>query len=80
VTWTVDPRDYLHGGHPGSVVRAIVRADEAGHNEKRGEVLLLHDNQAQTVHALAGIIDHYEGSGRSFASVGDLAADKYTDP
>lgn len=80
VTWTADPRDYLLGGRPESVVRAVARADEAGRKGERDEVLLLHDNHMQTAQALPGIIDYYEGTGRGFAGVGELLADKYLDP
>jgi len=80
VTWTVDPGDYLLGGNPDSVVRAVARADEAGRKVEADEVVLLHDNQRQTAEALRGIIDRYEGSGRRFAGVDELLADKYLDP
>lgn len=79
-TWTVDPSDYLRGGDPEGVVRAVVRADDAGRKGEADEVVLLHDNQRQTAEALPGIIDHYEGSGRGFAGVTDLLADKYLAP
>lgn len=80
VMWTVDPGDYLFGGRPGGVVRSVVRADEAGQRDERDEVLLLHDNQRQTAEALPEIMDHYERSGREFANVGELLADKYPGP
>jgi peptidoglycan-N-acetylglucosamine deacetylase len=80
VTWTVDPSDYLLGDDPEGVVRAVVRTDNAGSKGKADEVVLLHDNQRQTAEALPGIIDHYEGSGRGFAGVNDLLADKYLEP
>jgi len=62
------------------VVRAVARADEAGRKVEADEVVLLHDNQRQTAEALRGIIDRYEGSGRRFAGVDELLADKYLDP
>ena len=80
VTWTVDPSDYLLGDDPDGVVRAVVRADEAERNGEADEVVLLHDNQGQTAEALPGIIDYYEGSGRGFAVVDELLADKYLMP
>ena len=80
VTWTVDPSDYLLGGDPDGVVRAIARADEAGRKGESGEVVLLHDNQRQTAEALPEIIDHYEGSGRRLVGVDELLADKYLEP
>jgi peptidoglycan/xylan/chitin deacetylase (PgdA/CDA1 family) len=43
-------------------------------------VLLLHDTHRQTANALPQIIDHYERSGRQFATVGELLADKYAEP
>ena len=80
VTWTVDPSDYLLGDNPDGVVRAVERADEAEAKGEADEVVLLHDNQSQTAAALPGIIDHYEGSGRRFAGVDELLADKYLGP
>ena len=80
VTWTVDPSDYLLGGNPDGVVRAVARADDAGRDGERDEVVLLHDNQRQTAEALPEIIDHYEGSGRGFVGVEELLADKYLEP
>lgn len=80
VTWTVDPGDYLLGHNPDGVVRAVAHTDEAGRKGEADEVLLLHDNQRQTAEALPGIIDHYEGSGRGFAGVAELLADKYLEP
>jgi peptidoglycan/xylan/chitin deacetylase (PgdA/CDA1 family) len=80
VTWTVDPGDYRRGDHPGGIVRAVVRADEGGREGESDEVLLLHDNHGQTAQALPQIIDYYEGSGRTFAQVGELLADKYFRP
>ncbi len=80
VMWTVDPGDYLLGGNPDGVVRAVARADEAGRGGESDEVVLLHDNQRQTSKALPEIIDHYEGSGRRFAGVEELLADKYLNP
>jgi peptidoglycan/xylan/chitin deacetylase (PgdA/CDA1 family) len=71
--WTVDPGDYLLGGDPDGVVRAVARADEAGPKGEGDEVVLLHDNQRQTAEALPGIIDHYEGSDRGFAGVDGAA-------
>ena len=80
VMWTVDPGDYLLGGDPDGVVRAVARADEAGRKGEVDEVVLLHDNQRQTAEALPGIIDHYEESGRRFAGLDELLADKYLEP
>jgi peptidoglycan/xylan/chitin deacetylase (PgdA/CDA1 family) len=80
VTWTVDPSDYLLGGDPDGVVRAVARADEAGRKGERDEVVLLHDNQRQTAEALPEIIDRYERSGRSFVGVAELLAEKYLGP
>ena len=80
VTWTVDPGDYLLGDDPDGVVRAVERADEDGREGESDEVMLLHDNQRQTAEALPDIIDHYEESGRRFAGVDELLADKYLEP
>ena len=80
VMWTVDPGDYLLGGDPDGVVRAVARADEAGRKGEVDEVVLLHDNQRQTAEALPDIIDHYEGSRRRFAGVDELLANKYLEP
>jgi peptidoglycan-N-acetylglucosamine deacetylase len=80
IMWTLDPSDYLFGGHPEGVVRGVVRADETGRRAKRDQVLLLHDTHRQTAEALPKIIDHYERSGRQFADVDELLADKYTGP
>jgi peptidoglycan/xylan/chitin deacetylase (PgdA/CDA1 family) len=80
ILWTIDPRDYLLGGHPQGVVRGVVRADETGRKRHKDQVLLLHDTHRQTADALPQIIDHYEGSGRRFADVGVLLADKYAGP
>ena len=80
VMWTVDPSDYLLGDDPEGVVRAVERANEAGRKGEADEVVLLHDNQRQTAEALPDIIDHYEGSGRGFAGVDELLADKYLEP
>ena len=80
VTWTVDPGDYLLGDNPDGVVRAVARVEEAGREGESDEVVLLHDNQRQTAEALPGIIDHYEESGRRFAGVEELLADKYLEP
>jgi peptidoglycan-N-acetylglucosamine deacetylase len=76
ILWTVDPRDYTLGGRPEDVLRGIVCADETGRKGKRDQVLLLHDTHRQTANALPQIIDHYERSGRQFADVGELLADK----
>jgi peptidoglycan-N-acetylglucosamine deacetylase len=80
ILWTVDPRDYLLSGHPEGVVRGVARADEIGRKRKKDQVLLLHDTHRQTVVALPGIIDYYERSGRQFADVGEILADKYAGP
>ncbi len=77
ILWTVDPRDYLLGGRPEGVLQGIVRADETGRKKKGDQVLLLHDTHRQTAGALPQIIDHYERSGRQFADVEELLADKY---
>jgi peptidoglycan-N-acetylglucosamine deacetylase len=77
VMWTLDPSDYLFGGHPEGVVRGVVRADEQGRKGERDEVLLLHDTHTQTAEALPKIIDHYERSGKQFAGLDELLADKY---
>ncbi|MGH3148520.1 MAG: polysaccharide deacetylase family protein [Rubrobacter sp.] len=79
VIWTVDPRDYLFGDRPESVVRAVIRADEASKRRERDEVVLLHDSNSQTAQALPEIIDYYEQSDRQFASVRGLLVDKYGD-
>jgi peptidoglycan/xylan/chitin deacetylase (PgdA/CDA1 family) len=81
VMWTIDPGDYLLDGQPEGVVRGVERADEAGRKGEGDEVVLLHDNQRQTAEALPALIDRYERSGRSFAGVDEMLADKYaTDP
>src|SRR5215210_8201636 len=80
VMWTLDPSDYLFGGHPEGVVRGVVRAEKTGRNVERDQVLLLHDTHRQTAEALPKIIDHYERSGRQFADVDELLADKYIRP
>lgn len=83
VMWTIDPSDYRSGGNPRSITRGVVRADKAEREEKQGEgdeVLLLHDTRRQTVRALPEIIGYYERSGRPFADVDELLADKYLDP
>ena len=80
ILWTIDPRDYMLGGHPEDVLQGIVRADGTGQNGERDQVLLLHDTHRQTADALPQIIDHYERSGRQFAAVGELLADKYAEP
>lgn len=79
VIWTVDPRDYLFGNRPESVVKAVIRADEASKKRERDEVVLLHDSNSQTAQALPRIIDYYEQSDRRFASLYGLLADKYGD-
>ena len=80
ILWTTDPRDYLLVGHPEGVVRGVVRADETGRKGKKDQVLLLHDTHKQTAEALPQIIDHFERSGRRFADLGELLADKYAEP
>jgi len=80
VTWTVDPSDYLLGDDSEAVVRAVARADGARREGEADEVVLLHDNQAQTAEALPSVIDHYEASGRGFVGVDELLADKYLCP
>jgi peptidoglycan-N-acetylglucosamine deacetylase len=80
VLWTADPRDYMLGDRPKDVLRGIVRADETWRERERDQVLLLHDTDRQTADALPQIIDHYERSGRQFATVGELLADKYAEP
>ncbi len=80
ILWTVDPRDYLFSGHPEGVVRGVVRAEETGRKGKKDQVLLLHDTHRQTADALPEIIGHYQSSGRQFAEVDELLADKYAGP
>jgi peptidoglycan/xylan/chitin deacetylase (PgdA/CDA1 family) len=80
ILWTVDSSDYLLGGRPEGVVRAVARTEEKGRKKERDQVLLLHDTHRQTADALPQIIDHYERSGRQFADVGELLADKYAEP
>jgi peptidoglycan/xylan/chitin deacetylase (PgdA/CDA1 family) len=80
VNWTIDPQDYLLGGHPESIVRNVISQDEAGPGQERDEVILLHDIHPQDAQALPEIIDHYEGSGRRFVNVSELLTDKYVDP
>jgi peptidoglycan/xylan/chitin deacetylase (PgdA/CDA1 family) len=80
ILWTVDPRDYKLGSRSEDVLQGIVRADETGRKGERDQVLLLHDTHRQTANALPHIIDHYERSGRQFATVGELLADKYAEP
>jgi len=80
ILWTVDPRDYQLGGRKEDVARSVIRADETTRKGKRDQVLILHDTQRQTADALPQIIDHYERSGREFADVGELLADKYAKP
>jgi peptidoglycan-N-acetylglucosamine deacetylase len=80
ILWTVDPRDYLLGGHPQGVVRGVVRAEETGRKGNKDQVLILHDTHRQTADALPQIIDHYERSGRRFADVGELLAHRYAGP
>jgi len=62
------------------VVRRVVRADRGGRKRESDEVVLLHDTHRRTARALPGIIAYHEGSGRRFAEVGELLADKYADP
>ena len=80
VMWTLDPSDYLFGGHPEGVVRGVLRAGKKGRKAERDQVLLLHDTHRQTARALSEIIDHYERSGQLFAEVNELLADKYSGP
>ena len=80
IMWTLDPSDYLFGGHPEGVVRSVVSADKTGRKAERDQVLLLHDTHRQTAQALPRIIHHYERSGRRFADVGELLAHKYIKP
>jgi len=80
VMWTLDPSDYLFGGHPEGVVHGVLRADKPGREKERDQVLLLHDTHKQTAQALPRIIRHYERSGRRFVEVGELLADKYAEP
>jgi peptidoglycan/xylan/chitin deacetylase (PgdA/CDA1 family) len=80
ILWTVDPRDYMLGSSPEDELRGIVHADETGRKGKRDQVLLLHDTHRQTANALPQIIEYYERSGRQFADVGELLADKYAAP
>jgi peptidoglycan/xylan/chitin deacetylase (PgdA/CDA1 family) len=80
VMWTLDPSDYLFGGHPEGVVRSVVSADKTGRKAERDQVLLLHDTHRQTAQALPRIIHHYERSGRRFTAVDELLTDKYARP
>lgn len=80
VNWTIDPQDYLLGGHPESIVRNVISQDEAGSGQERDEVILLHDIHPQDAQALPEVIDHYEGSGRRFVNVSELLTDKYVGP
>lgn len=80
VIWTMDSSDYQFDGHHRALVRAIVRADQKRRKTHRDQVLLLHDTHRQTAQALPKIIDHLEGSGRHFAQVEGLLADKYARP
>ena len=77
VLWTQDPSDYLYDGDPQGVVQNVVRADAKGKKRAQDQVLLLHDTHRQTMEALPRIIAHYERSGRQFAGVNELLADKY---
>ena len=80
VLWTQDPSDYLYDGYPQGVVRSVARADAKGKKRAQDQVLLLHDTHRQTMEALPRIIAHYESSGRQFAGVNELLADKYSKP
>jgi peptidoglycan/xylan/chitin deacetylase (PgdA/CDA1 family) len=80
VNWTIDPQDYLLGGHPESIVRKVISQDESGLGQERDEVIILHDVHPQDAQALPEIIDHYEGWGRRFVNVSELLTDKYVDP
>jgi peptidoglycan/xylan/chitin deacetylase (PgdA/CDA1 family) len=80
IIWTIDSSDYLFGGHPEELVRGVVRSDQGRRKTQRDQVLLLHDTQGQTVHALPEIIAHFEDSGRQFAEVDELLTDKYARP
>jgi len=80
VMWTLDPSDYLFGGHPEGVVRGVLPAGKKGRKAERDQVLLLHDTHRQTARGLSEIIDHYERSGQLFAEVNELLADKYSGP
>ena len=77
VLWTQDPSDYLYDGYPQGVVKSVARADAKGKKRAQDQVLLLHDTHRQTMEALPRIIAHYERSGRQFAGVNELLADKY---
>jgi peptidoglycan/xylan/chitin deacetylase (PgdA/CDA1 family) len=80
ILWTLDSSDYLFDGRPWGVVRSVVDADRAARKRDKDQVLLLHDTHMQTAAALPKIIDYFEGSGRRFAGVDQLLADKYTKP
>jgi peptidoglycan/xylan/chitin deacetylase (PgdA/CDA1 family) len=80
VLWTQDPSDYLYDGYPQGVVKSVARADAKGKERAQDQVLLLHDTHRQTMEALPRIIAHYERSGRQFAGVNELLADKYASP
>jgi len=80
VLWTQDPSDYLYDGYPQGVVQSVARADAKGKKRAKDQVLLLHDTHRQTMEALPRIIGHYAKSGRQFAGVDELLADKYARP
>ena len=80
VMWTVDPSDYLLDGQPEDIVRGVAGTDGTGKRGEGDEVVVLHDNQRQTAEALPDIIDHFRKSGRGFAGVDELLADKYLEP
>jgi peptidoglycan/xylan/chitin deacetylase (PgdA/CDA1 family) len=80
VLWTQDSSDYLYDGYPQGVVKSVVRSDAKGKKRAKDQVLLLHDTHRQTMEALPQIIGHYERSGRQFAGVNELLADKYAGP
>lgn len=83
IMWTVDPSDYLRGGNPKGLIRAVVRKDKADQKVRQGkrdEILLLHDSHRQTANALPEIIDYYQKAGRKFTNVDELLAEKYLKP
>ncbi len=80
VVWTIDSQDYLMAGDPQGIIRNIIRKDGAGRDEDRDEVILMHDVHPQDAQALPGVLEHYEGSGRSFVNATVLLDDKYPEP
>lgn len=83
ILWTVDPSDYLRGGNPRGLIRAVVRQDKANQKVRQGRrdgILLLHDSHRQTANALPGIIGYYQKADREFTNVDELLEEKYLNP